>query len=144
MKIYPFRAGHLENLVYQPEQEYMRPWFEEDPRMAKNYEADYSFTLIDDEGDTLACAGLTEHWPGRAVAWMLLSARLGGAGMLSVVRAIRREFASTAYTRIEAHVDRDFEQGHRLMRLLGFKNETPNGMPNFLNGRTHDLYARVI
>lgn len=143
MRIYPFRVAHLDNLLLQPAQEYLRDWHARDPNVAGAYEAGYSFSLIDD-GKTLACAGLSEVWPGRAIAWALLSADLGGAGMLAVVRATRREFDLKKYERIEAYVDHEFEAGHRLMRLLGFKNETPEGMKNFSLGRTNDMYARTL
>lgn len=144
MRVYPFRAAHLDNLLLQPAQEFLRDWMQANQGIGKAYESGYAFSLLDDEAETLACAGLIEVWPGRASAWALMSANLGGAGMLRVVKAIRREFELQKYERIEAYVDHDFEQGHRLMRLLGFTNETPNGMRKFTLGRTNDLYARVL
>lgn len=143
MKVYPFRAAHLENLLLQPAQAHLREWMQRDHGIGKTYEAGYSFSLLDDDAKTLACAGLIEVWPGRASAWALLSADIAGAGMLRMVRAIKREFDLQKFERIEAYVDHEFEPGHRLMRLLGFENETPNGMRKFSLGRTNDLYSRV-
>lgn len=142
MTIYPFRAGHLENLLLQPAQEYLRPSFT--PEHIKAYEQAYSFSLLDDAGQTLACAGLVEIWPGRASAWALLSKNLGARGMLIVTRAAQREFALGRFRRIEAYVDRSFVAGHHWVRMLGFVNETPDGMRGFTpEGATMDLYARV-
>lgn len=142
MTIYPFRAGHLENLLLQPAQAYLRPCFQ--PEHIKAYEQAHSFSLLADDGSTLACAGLVEIWPGRAMAWALLSAEIGARGMLVVTRACRREFALGRYRRIEAYVDRGFASGHKWMAVLGFENETPNGMRGFSpEGATHDLYTRI-
>lgn len=107
------------------------------------YENTYAFSLLDSTGKTLACAGLDELWPNRATAWAFLSADLKPRGMMMITRAMLREFAATKYERIEAYVDANFEEGNKWARLLGFVNETPNGMQKFNLGVTHNLYARV-
>lgn len=139
MKIYPFRAGHLDNLLLQPAQAHLCQFFT--PELIRVYEHSYSFSLIN-EGETLACAGLMELWAGRAYAWALLSETIGARGMLIVTKACMREFALGRFRRIEAYVDPEFIQGRKWIRALGFKFE--GHMAGFTpEGRDHDLYARV-
>ncbi len=141
MKIYPFRAGHLESLLLQPAQAHVRQFFT--PELIRSYERAYSFSLVNHD-QTLACAGLIELWAGRACAWALLSEHIGALGMLIVTKACMREFALARYRRIEAYVDPEFAAARKWMRTLGFKCETPNGMRGFSpEGTTLDLYARV-
>lgn len=76
-------------------------------------------------GDTvLACVGAYEMEPHRATVWSYLSAQLG-RDILSVTRALNRYFEETPYRRLEAQVDVDFVAGHRWIKMLGFKEETP-------------------
>lgn len=140
MIVEPFRVAHLHNLAYQPEQAYMREWMQAN---AHTYESSNAFAMVDSEGQTLACAGIQEVWPGRAQAWCMFSARIGGGGMLCATRAVRRFLDLHNLPRIEADVARDFPAGHRWMRVLGFRCETPEGRANFFDGRKFDLYARV-
>ncbi len=64
--------------------------------------------------------------------------------MLRLHRAVSERIDQLPYRRLEATVDGDFEAGHNWLRLLGFRLETPHGMPGFLpDGRTGYMYARV-
>lgn len=101
-----------------------------------------AFTAVD--GDEVLCvSGCAEVWPGRALAWAFLSPA-AGRHMLTLSRAVAGFLAQAQYRRIEAIVDDGFEAGHRWMRLLGFRCETPDGMPGYLpDGRKTFLYARV-
>lgn len=142
MKIEPFRPDHLENLLLQPTQEYLRA-FCESSDCARKYVQHGFMALVDKDGVTLGIAGLVPLWPGRAMAEALLSKNIGGAGMVAATRAIRRAFDISEFSRIEAYVDHELEIAQRWIRMLGFECETPSGMRNFSEGRTFDLFART-
>jgi hypothetical protein len=140
MKVYPFRAGHLENLLLQPAQAHLREFFT--PEYIRTYENGLCYSLVADDGSTLACAGLLPIWENRASAWALLSADLGPRGLLIVTRACLRELNLGRFRRVEAYVDPEFMAARKWVRALGFRFE--GHMAAFTpEGRDHDLYARV-
>jgi len=100
------------------------------------------WALVCEEG--VACvAGVQPQWDGRGVAWCLLS-EIAGRHMVSLTRAVRRYLDGLDYARLEMYVDAQHDEGCRWARLLGFKNETPEGMPRFLpNGNTAFMYGRA-
>lgn len=89
----------------------------------------------------LACIGLIPFHPKRALAWALIAGDCG-AHFQAIHRTVRRYLRITPYARIEAHVEAGFANGARWMRLLGFADETPQGMRAYTpEGRTCHLYA---
>lgn len=141
MRIEVLRAEHLDRIGLQAAQahfggEFIKPGYADMLRQGP------AFTAL--HGDqVLACAGTVEIWPGRAMAWALLS-ELAGRHLLALHRAVAGFLMQAPYRRIEATVDDGFEPGHRWLRLLGFTCETPAGMPGFTpQGRGAFLYARV-
>lgn len=88
----------------------------------------------------LAIGGAYEMWRDRAVAWALLSGRIGPV-MPVVHRAVKRWFGVAPWGRIEAHVDPEHAAAVRWMGMLGFERE--GSMRRFYAGRDFDLYARV-
>lgn len=92
-------------------------------------------------GATLAVAGVVEQWPGRALAWAVLSQDIG-RHMVAVHRAVVRFLELAPYRRIEMHVDAKHEQGKRWAEMLGFEYE---GYERAYapDGRDCLLYARV-
>lgn len=54
------------------------------------------------------------------------------------------EIHETPIKRIQAMVAEDYGSSRRWLELLGFKNETPNGMKNYgADGSTYMLYAKT-
>lgn len=109
---------------------------------AKSLEAVQSFSAIGDDGAPIACAGVIEVGPGRAMAWSYLGAVVGREFLL-VHRAVNRFLDLAPYRRIEATTDAEFEEGHRWLKLLGFECEAPRMKAYTIDGRDAALYARV-
>lgn len=103
----------------------------------------YAFTAL--EGDTvLACAGIIKLWEGRGHAWALLSGDLGSK-FLRVHRAVKRAIELSGYRRIEMDVDASHAEALKWATMLGFYNETPNGMRGYVaDGRLLYKFVRVI
>ncbi len=96
-----------------------------------------------DGGEVLAIAGVAEQWPGRGLAWCLLS-KDAGRRMVGITRMVGRYLGALDYRRIEMYVDAQFCEGCRWAELLGFKNETPEGMDGFFpNGNRAFMYGRT-
>lgn len=95
------------------------------------------------DGAVTCIAGVQPQWGGRGVAWCLLG-KAAGRHMVPLTRAVRRYLDGLDYARVEMYVDASFDEGCRWARMLGFKNETPAGMPKFLpNGNSAFMYGRV-
>lgn len=139
MIIVPFEPGHLRTLSLQPSQAWLGP------RLKPEYGASLlkagpCFTAL--EGDeVLGCAGVMNMWEGRVMAWALISAD-AGKNFIRIFKAIKRFVDSHPADRIEATVDVNFEEGHRLMKMLGFEYEglARKYLPD---GRDVCLYARI-
>lgn len=140
MILVPFKPEHLRMLVLQDAQAWMQPMIEEADYADALVAAGPCWTLTD--GETVAmCAGLVRMWETRAQAWSLMSAH-AGRRMIRVVRIMKGLIDLQAERRIEAVVDEEFEQGHRLIRMLGFVKE--GVMRAYLpDGGSVAMYARV-
>jgi hypothetical protein len=110
---------------------------------------DYAEILLSGEsqtaivnGQVIAIAGVLQLTFNRWQAWALMTEK-SGKYMLQCTRAIDDFLDKFEGERIETPVRHDFKAGHRWAKMLGFKNETPNGMIKYDNGETYDLYARV-
>lgn len=143
MKIVPFELDHLKALHLQPAQAWMQPLVDA-PAYAQQMAACDSYTALL-EGAVVAVAGLVTIWPGRAHLSALISDGFKDSGAFVVLhREVLRRLAASPIARVEATVDGGFEAGHRWMRMLGFRLETPKGMAGYMpDGRTSYLYARV-
>jgi len=139
MIIIPFDPAHLKTLSLQEAQSWMGPKLKPEYGQAL-IKAGPCFTAI--EGDEiLGCAGVMNVWEGRDLAWALISGKAGRRFIL-IVRAIQRFLDLSQTIRIEATVDANFEEGHRLIKLLGFEYEgyAAKYLPD---GRDVCLYARI-
>lgn len=95
------------------------------------------------DGEVLCLAGVSEQWEGRGLAWCLLS-ESAGRHMLRLTRAVGRYLSALDYRRLEMYVDAQFGAGCRWAEMLGFTNETPQGMAGFLpNGNRAFMYGRA-
>lgn len=93
--------------------------------------------------DVVGCAGFSPVWPGRSAVWALLTNK-AGPHMGPITRFVRGQIDAHPDRRIEATVLHGFEAGQRWMKLLGFRNETPDGMECYdPAGRTLALYSLV-
>lgn len=139
MYIVPFEPSHLGSISLQKAQRWIGPTAH--PDYGKQLKAaGHCYTMMD--GDrVVACAGLVNMWENRAHAWAMISGD-AGSRFVRMFRAMRSFLDMQETRRIEASVDVDFEQGHRLMRMLGFNREglMKAYMPD---GRDAVLYGRI-
>ena len=153
MCVEPLTLDHVQRLVPQPAQAEASMTERSALAMANASSGPAYAALV---GDTVVCVGgliADPGWPGRAVAWALLSADCGAhlRELTSACRAyLGYQLTSGAFRRIELYVDAQFTQGCRWARLLGFTLETrdehgePRAMPGFLpNGNGAYLFGRV-
>lgn len=91
------------------------------------------------DGVVIGCAGCAMIWPGRFVAWALLSGATG-KHMVVITKAVRRAL-QTVEGRIETIVSSEFKAGHRWVSMLGFKwhHHEERFLPN---GGDADIYVR--
>ena len=73
-------------------------------------------------GKVVGMAGIIHHWEGRAEAWCVLNAGMGGY-LVDVTRAVRDFLANDPTRRIETVVRANFRQGLRWAQMLGMKEE---------------------
>jgi RimJ/RimL family protein N-acetyltransferase len=120
MDIRPFHVEHLKALKLQPSQRQLGPSLNEEVyEFLSTLDA---YTAFAPDGEPLACAGLMDIWPGRAMVWSFISEN-AGRHMVGVTRAVRQFLDLKAPRRIEAYVDADFPAGHRWIEMLGFTRE---------------------
>lgn len=139
--VVPFMPIHLEGVVLH---QYMGEWqdYLEDPEYANILMTGPAYTGIAN-GKVIICSGVVKVGLHRYAAWALLSEDSKDY-MLQITRAVKDFLKENDMPRVETHVLRDFDQGHRWAKMLGFENETPNGMRKYGdNGKTYDLYARI-
>lgn len=131
MIVEPFTPAHLDNLLLQPAQAYLRPHMS-NPEYGRALMVEgKSFSFI--EGDqVLGCAGVVPIWTGRAEAWAMFAPNLTRQ-FIHIHGATVRFFESCGIRRIEAHVDAGFGKAKKWVELLGFEYEgllrayTPDG-----------------
>lgn len=135
-----FRGEHLNRMTVQPAQR----WLQENvaAEELRGLEGPYSATLMED-GMPLICAGVIPYWPTRALAWSFLSDKVGPRNFRAVHEQAKKFLDGLPYKRLEASVDVDFENGHRWMRALGFKVETPLQEAFQPDGKDSVGYVRI-
>lgn len=140
MEIVVFKAEHLGNLDLQDAQIDLAELIDL-PGYAHSIEqAGNAFSVLH-EGRVIACGGLMEIWPGRAMIWAFMS-KLAGPHMRTLHRAVLGYLHQANWQRIEAYAASEFPQGQRWLEMLGFKHE--GTMRKFSHtGQDHELYSRV-
>ncbi|MBO4674990.1 MAG: hypothetical protein J5601_02755 [Elusimicrobiaceae bacterium] len=93
----------------------------------------------DIKGETLAIFWFWNLGGGRVSVGSFLSQNCGEY-FREMQRLIERLFKFYNATRYEAIVKTDFENGHRMIKILGFERE--GTMKKFFDGKDFDLYAR--
>ena len=117
MRVEPFRAWHLQDLVLQRAQAAWRGRIDGEAGAALEASG-LAWTVMDGER-TVGCGGVIDRGGGRGEAWALL-AQDAGTAMLGATRAVRRYFETAPFRRIEAVTAVDFHPAARWTRLLGF------------------------
>jgi len=121
MRVVPFAAWHIYAMDLQPAQaDALSVMSIED---ARGLEGPHAFTMLDNEHQPIASAGVLHVWGSRGLAWSFLSCKATGPAFVAVTRAVRSYLARTTYQRIEAAVNAGHEAGERWLRLLGFRPE---------------------
>lgn len=137
--VVPYEPAHLQRLVVDGGQAWLRPLVEDTAYAEGLARQSAAFTGLAGNLPVI-CAGVTEQWEGRAIAWALLSSA-AGQHMLAITRAVARFLDRSGYDRVEAHVRLRPKAGARWCEMLGFHFE--GRMRRFLEGDDFDLYARV-
>jgi hypothetical protein len=141
MKVVKYNKNHLQELRHEKSVAHVVSYFGE--ALAETIEnAKYSFTGIHDN-KVLFCAGVTEYWPGRGEAWAFLDSN-SRQHFMAIHNATKRFLEVCPIRRVEAAVDIDFKEGHRWVKLLGFKLEAERLKAYRLDGGDSSLYARVL
>lgn len=140
MKVIPFIPAHLKDIKPHRHMQFIEAYLDSEEYANLLMSGDACTATVD--GRVIACAGLISVGTSRLVAWALMTDETAKY-MLPITREVNKAIDGRKEKRIETPVKHDFEQGHRWMRLLGFENETPNGMRCWGDdGETYDLYAR--
>lgn len=141
MHIVPFEAEHALKIVLQRAQALVDHGRRDEDYARALEQVGGGYTAIDN-GEVIACAGMVEQWPGRALAWAMLTDDLGPMRFVRVSRAIRRALDMAQWNRIEMQVDADHPQAIRWAELLGFEVESK--MRRFLpDGRDAFMFVRI-
>lgn len=136
-----FQPSDLGRLRLQPAQSEIGGWVKDEHGEALSAVGP-AYTVHRGD-DVIACAGLSMEWPGRAVAWAMVS-QCGPRLFLWLHYRVLIFLDTCGVRRVETTVRSDFDAGHRWAGALGFSRETPNGMPAWgPSGECFDLYARV-
>jgi len=98
-------------------------------------------------GAVVGCAGIKPQWPGRAIAWALLS-DIPRRSWPEITAIVGRQLAAAhlaGYRRIEATVVDGWPTGRRWVERLGFGAVEPPHLMRAYDpeGRDHWLYAKV-
>lgn len=145
MIVVPFIAVHLEGFKVQKGQGLVNKYMisSEYIETIADYGPVYTGCV---DGKPMIFAGMIQIHPHIGMMWAILSEDCKNH-MLSATRAVKKFMDDHAHIpRLETAVQRDFKEGHRWAKMLGFQNETPEiGMRNFDEaGATYDLYARCV
>lgn len=139
MRLVPFNPVHLAYMDIQDDQSFGKSLLDE---------KDYQDLLIYGNGRSLLhngevmfCGGVFPMTQTIGRSWAMLSKHSGKCLRFLTRETIKFHMAQP-FDRIETPVRRDFLNGHRWVKMLGFKNETPDGMKYYgLKGETYDLYG---
>lgn len=143
LEFIPFRPEHLGALQLQAAQAYLQPLLAKPEYGAALVGPDTWSGILDRR--IVGCAGILPQWPGRAIAWALLTRDLSARHFLQAHHKVLRVLHAAqrnGMRRIETTVDAGFDAGHRWVRALGF---LPEGLMRGYSpeGRDHALYARI-
>ena len=140
IEIVKFKAEHIQMLREQDATAYLTAYIT--PEHEKQLETcTHAYTGIVN-GRVVTCAGVIEYWHDRGEAWAIMD-RTFGQDFLPIHRAVKRFLDLVPYRRIEAVVDYEFVNGHRWVKMLGFRVEAERMKAYLPRGRDATLYARI-
>lgn len=138
-RIVPFEPWHVASINLQPSQRWMGPYLTAGHAEAVKGSGP-AFSMLQGK-EVIACSGIMHMWENRAQVWALISGNSCWS-FVRMYRAMSRYLAMQDVRRIEATVDDGFEEGHRMLKMLGFEYE--GRMRAYLpTGADSHLYARV-
>lgn len=141
MVIVPFSSAHLSAIKLQQAQSTALD-IVGDAESVYLEASNYAFTALDGD-EVVACAGIIRLWEGRGHAWALMSGSIG-ARFVCVHRAVKRAIKMSGYRRIEMDVDASHKEAIKWAHMLGFYNETPDGMRGYVaDGRLIYKFVRL-
>lgn len=142
MILVPFLPVHLEGFELQEAQAWLTPYLTTPEYIATLTAFGEAFSLIVNER-VLGCGGLAVLSKNRAQAWALVH-KDAGRTLFGATKIVKQYLDSKPYLRIETPVKTSFDAAHRWAKMLGFKNETPNGMQKWGDdGENYSSYARI-
>lgn len=119
IEIVEFKSKHIDDIV-------RRDSTDDFGRMQRNGcfdDIEEAYSAVDTKtGEAIAIAGITEYWKGRAEGWALLTTKTPEE-FLMFHRAVQR-FVNQYRGRLEYVVRKDFVEGRRWARILGFIQES--------------------
>ena len=135
--IVPYQPAHLRAIALQPHQQHLGAYLAAGDHAEQVTLAGPCWSVLVADVP-IGCGGFQEIWPGRSIAWAVLS-DLAGAWMLPLTRAVRQGLATHPAERIEAQVLDGFLPGLRWATLLGFECE--GRLRRFHEGRDYRAFV---
>lgn len=147
IEVKDFKKSDFDDFKVQSGQEYFDNFIGDEQYLKSLEELGTSKTMIID-GWIFMAFGVVSIAANRGQFWGLLSDTkiapiTAQRKRVTVFRIIMQYLEDLNIPRIEAHVHANHYQGHKLLNMLGFVCETPNGMKKFFGNETGHLYARV-
>jgi hypothetical protein len=142
IELVPFNPVHLLYIELIDTQQYMVDLFI-DPEYQRLLMQCEPQTVIAD-GKIIGCGGVFKTAPHIGRVWSFLSVHSGPHMMFLTRKTIERLRRDDMPPRLEAIVRSDYGAGRRWVEVMGFKNETPEGMAAYgFNGETYSQYSLV-
>ena len=139
MNVVPFKREHLREMLVQESQLHHLQYLTD--QILTEMERSFSFTAMRDN-EVYMCGGVFALSEWRGHSWSYISEK-AGKYFIQLARITNRCLEMSGFKRIEADVDEDFVQGHRFVKLLGFKLEALSRVGFHSDGRSCSLYARI-
>jgi len=94
-------------------------------------------------GNIVLLIGMREMWPGVFDTYTLFSKHWKPVYFKTISRLVKKYIAEMKYDRIQHLVSCNRSWTHKMVKLFGFKNETPDGMDKYIGGEKRYMYAIV-
>lgn len=96
-----------------------------------------------DNGKIVLIFGLFELWQGVFSSYTLFSKHWKPMYYRTVTRFFREYIKELDFDRIQHMVSCDRKWTHKMAKLFGFKNETPEPLKKYMYGKDYYMYAIV-